>query len=416
MNFAKVFCAVTLAKSKRILQNRRPLFGKYSKYYSSNNILGIETSCDDTGCAIINEKGELISEMLNSQNLMHLRNGGIIPDVAQDLHRLHIEPTVKKTLEKASLTMDNISAIAVTLRPGLPLSLAVGMKYAKHLARHHNKPIIPIHHMEAHALAARMHHQIEFPFLVLLISGGHCLLAVVEDINHFKLLGESMDIAPGEMFDKIARRMKLKNIPEYSKISGGEAIEQAATKATNPHIFKLPLPLVEYKDCNFSFNGLKTSVLLHLTKKEKEHEVIAHKLIPEVNDLCAAALMATSRHLVHRTQRAMEFCELNSLIPANNKQLVVSGGVACNNYIFNTLTMLCNEFDYRIYRPLPKLCTDNGVMIAWNGLEKWRQNIDIVTDLDLLDIKAVSPLGENLISEVSHAKIPVKLMKIKMYS
>ncbi|KAL0892224.1 hypothetical protein ABMA27_015412 [Loxostege sticticalis] len=384
------------------------------KSYSNSAILGIETSCDDTGCAIINDAGVLLSETLHSQNLIHLRNGGIIPDIAQDLHRTHIEPTVSQTLEKASLKMEDISAIAVTLRPGLPLSLAVGMKYAKHLARRYKKPIIPIHHMEAHALAARMHHNIEFPFLVLLISGGHCLLAVAEDVNVFKLLGESIDIAPGEMFDKVARKLKLRNVPEYSKMSGGEAIESAASKATNPHIFKLPLPLVDYKDCNFSFNGLKTSVLLHLRKKEEEHKIVAHKLIPEVHDLCAATLMATSRHLVHRVQRAMEFCEKNHLIPDNNKQLVVSGGVACNNYIFNTLTILCNEFDYKICRPEHKLCTDNGVMIAWNGLEKWRKNIDIITNYDLLDIEAVSPLGENLIAEVSQSKIPIKLMKIKV--
>ncbi|XP_013189336.1 tRNA N6-adenosine threonylcarbamoyltransferase, mitochondrial-like [Amyelois transitella] len=385
-----------------------------SRYISNQSILGIETSCDDTGCAIINDQGDLLAESLHSQHLMHLRNGGIIPDVAQDLHRSNIKSIVSNTLDKAKLTVENISAIAVTLRPGLPLSLAVGMKYAKQLARRYKKPIIPIHHMEAHALVARMHHNIKFPFLVLLISGGHCLLAVAQNVNKFKLLGESMDSAPGEMFDKVARQMKLRNLPEYSKISGGQAVELAASKASNPHIFKLPLPLAEYKDCNFSFNGLKTAVLLHLHRKEKEHDIVAHRLIPEVNDLCAAMLMATSRHLVHRTQRAIAFCHNNNLIPPDNKQLVVSGGVACNNYIFNALTTLCNEMDYQIYRPPPKLCTDNGIMIAWNGFEKWRRNIDIVTDYDSLDIKASSPLGENLIQDVISAKIPMKLMKLKL--
>lgn len=385
-----------------------------AKPYSSENILGIETSADDTGCAIVNSKGELLAESLHSQHLMHLRNGGIIPDVAQDLHRTYIRPIVSETLEKAKMSMKDISAIAVTLKPGLPLSLVVGMKYAKHLARRYNKPIIPIHHMEAHALTARMQHSITFPFLVLLISGGHCLLAVAQDVNHFQLLGQSMDSAPGEMFDKVSRRMKLRNIPEYARLNGGKAIEVAASKATNPHVFKLPLPLAEYKDCNFSFNGLKTAVLLQLHKKEKEHDIVADKLIPEVYDLCAAVLMATSRHLIHRTQRAIEYCELNNLIPENNKQLVVSGGVACNNYIFNALTMLCNEADYTIYRPPPKLCTDNGVMIAWNGIEKWRKRLDIITDIKTLDIEAVCPLGENLILHVMESKIATKLMKIKL--
>ncbi|CAH0727775.1 unnamed protein product, partial [Brenthis ino] len=377
-------------------------------------ILGIETSCDDTGCAIINDSGHLLAESLHSQNLVHLRNGGIIPDVAQDLHRKYIEPIVHTTLKAADLTISDITAIAVTLEPGLPLSLAIGMKYAKHLARNFNKPIIPIHHMQAHALVARMQHDITFPYLTLLISGGHCLLVVVQDVNKFQLLGESMDCAPGEVFDKVARRMKLRNIPEYSQMCGGQAVEVAASKAKNPHMFILPLPLTQYKDCNFSFNGIKTSALYHIFKKERDHNIAADKLIPEVNDLCAAILMSVSRHLVHRTQRAIEFCERNNLIPADKKQLVVSGGVACNNYIFNTLTMLCNEFNYQILRPKPKLCTDNGIMIAWNGLEKWRRNIDIVTDLSSLDIRAISPIGENLVDKVIEARIPIKIVKLKM--
>lgn len=401
---------VKKATNKYLFQNSRCY---NTKRYSNINILGIETSCDDTGCAIINMNGKILSEAVNSQNLMHLRNGGIIPDIAQDLHRTYIEPTVSKTLKDAKLTMEDISAIAVTLKPGLPLSLAVGMKYAKHLGRRYNKPIIPIHHMQAHALVARMHHNISFPFLVLLVSGGHCLLAIVQDVHHFQLLGESMDSAPGEMFDKVARRMKLRNVPEYSQMCGGQAVEAAASKATNPHMFKLPLPLTEHKDCNFSLNGLKTSVLFHLHKKEVEHNIVAHELIPEVNDLCAAMLMATTRHLVHRTQRAMVFCQENNLIPQDKKQLVVSGGVACNNYIFSALQMLCNDACYEIYRPFPKLCTDNGVMIAWNGLEKWKKGLDIITDFSTLDIEASSPLGESLVERVRAAKIPTKLMKIK---
>ncbi|CAK1604153.1 unnamed protein product [Parnassius mnemosyne] len=400
--------------TNRTIFSRRKLLLLSKRKYSEDLILGLETSCDDTGCAIVNNKGELLSESLHSQNLMHLRNGGIIPDIARDLHSMFVEPVVTETLRNAKVSMDSIVAIAVTVKPGLPLSLAVGMKYAKYLARKYNKPIIPIHHMEAHALAARMQHNITFPYLTLLISGGHCLLAVVQDVTHFKLLGESIDMGPGEMFDKVARRMKLRNIPEYSKTCGGQAVEIAASKATNPQIFKLPLPLSDYKDCNFSFNGLKTSVLLHLHRKEREHEITADKLIPEVNDLCAAMLMATSRHLVHRTQRAMEFCQQNNLIPDNNKQLIVSGGVACNNYIFSTLTLLCHEFNYNIYRPSPKLCTDNGVMIAWNGLEKWRKRLDIVNNLNTIDIEGTSQLGESLISRVVEARIPIKLMKIKV--
>lgn len=378
----------------------------------STNILGIETSCDDTACAIINDNGDILSETLYSQNLIHLRNGGIIPDVAQDLHRTYIEPVVAETIKNSKLSINNIAVIAVTVKPGLPLSLAVGLKYAKHLARTYNKPIIPIHHMQAHALIARINNNISFPFLALLISGGHCLIAVVQDVNDFQLLGESMDSAPGEVLDKVARRMKLKNVSEYSKICGGQAIELAASKSTNPFLFKFPLPLADYKDCNFSFNGLKTSVLSKLYKKEKEHNIIADALIPETNDLCAAMLTAISKHLVHRTQRAMMFCQQNNLIPHYKKQLVVSGGVACNNFIYNSLKMLCDQTEYSIYRPPPKLCTDNGVMIAWNALEKWKKHLDIITNYNTLDIEANSPLGESLIENVIKAKIPIKVIKL----
>ncbi|CAG9838684.1 unnamed protein product [Diabrotica balteata] len=157
------------------------------------------------------------------------------------------------------------------LKTGLPLSLLIGTKYGKHLCRKYNKPFMPIHHMEAHALTARMHDKsIEFPFLVLLISGGHCLLVVAESVDKFLLLGETIDDAPGETFDKMARRMKLKNIPKYSTLSGGQAIELAATKADNPLAYKFTIPLLMYKNCNFSFAGIKNQLLLQLQREEKE--------------------------------------------------------------------------------------------------------------------------------------------------
>lgn len=384
-------------------------------YSSSVHILGIETSCDDTGCAIINGKGEILGQTLQSQHLIHLRNGGIIPDIAQDLHRQNMEPVVTSTLQASNFSINDITAIAVTVKPGLPLSLAVGMKYAKHLARKHNKPLIPIHHMKAHALAARMQHDIYFPFLVLLISGPHCMLALANDVDNFVLLGESMDTGPGEVFDKVARQMKLRNLPEYSQMCGGKAIEVATSKAKDPHSFVLSVPLGDYRDCNFSFNGLKTAVMNHLRKKELEHVIQAHALIPEINDLCAAFLKTVTRHLVLRTQRAMEYCQMNNLIPENRAQLVVSGGVASNDFIFKGLQTLCDEYNYQLYRPPHSLCVDNGVMIAWNGLEKWRADIDTSVDINTLDIEPDCPLGENIISDVKVANIATKIVELKLF-
>lgn len=153
---------------------------------------------------------------------------------------------------------------------GLPLSLIVGLRYAKYLARKYRKPIIPIHHMEAHALMARMTNKVPFPFLCILISGGHSLLTLVKSTSQFYLLGETLDDAPGEAFDKIARRLKLRNLPEYAWLSGGRSIEQAAMSSDNPRKYDFPLPLSHYRDCQFSFAGLKNTATRHILQQERE--------------------------------------------------------------------------------------------------------------------------------------------------
>ncbi|XP_047020010.1 probable tRNA N6-adenosine threonylcarbamoyltransferase, mitochondrial [Helicoverpa zea] len=376
-------------------------------------ILGIETSCDDTGCAIIDGSGRLLSDSLYSQTAVHTRYGGVNPLVAHELHRMNIDKAVTDSLQKANITIEDVDAIAVTTRPGLLLSLQIGAKYARYLSRIHSKPLIPIHHMEAHALVARMYHDIQFPFLVLLISGGHCLLSLAKDVNDFELLGKGLDNAPGEVFDKVARRMKLRNIPEYSKISGGRAVELAAQKSTNQDLFEFPLPLARYRDCNFSFSGLKDSLERKLLKKEEEHNAIGDELIPEVYDLCAAFQLAVAEHLAHRTERAMKYCEKNNLIKPDNRVIVVSGGVACNNFIFKSIEYIGSKMGYTAYRPPPNVCTDNGVMIAWNGLEKLRIQCDIRTDFSLKEVEPESPLGKNLIENVKAAYIQTKVTRLK---
>ncbi|KAG5891072.1 hypothetical protein JTB14_005708 [Gonioctena quinquepunctata] len=272
---------------------------------------------------------------------------------------------------------------------------------------------MPIHHMEAHALTARMHDKtVEFPFLVLLISGGHCLLAVAERVDKFLLLGESVDDAPGEAFDKMARRMKLKNLPEYSQLSGGQAIELAASKADNPLMFKFTIPLLQYKNCNFSFSGMKNQLQLQLIEEEKEKNITADGIIPGVYNLCAGFQIVVTRHICHRVQRAMEYAEKKGLIPADKKTLAVSGGVACNNFIAKGLNMVCDELGYKMVRPPPKLCTDNGVMIAWNGVERWKENIGVYSDFEDIDIEKSSPLGESLIKDVESAKLSCNWVKL----
>ncbi|KAJ8732834.1 hypothetical protein PYW07_015433 [Mythimna separata] len=382
-------------------------------YSQSTVILGIETSCDDTGCAVIDGTGRLLGESLYSQTALHTRYGGVNPIFAHELHHNNIDRAVTEALDKAGKTIKDVDAIAVTTKPGLILSLQVGAKYARYLSRIHSKPLIPVHHMEAHALVSRMYHKLELPFLVLLISGGHCLLALVKDIDDFLLLGKSLDNAPGEVLDKVARRMKLRNIPEYSQLCGGKALELAAQKSTNPSQFEFPLPLSKFRDCNFSFSGLKDSSVRKLIQKETEHNVMGDGLIPEVFDLCAAFQLAVAEHIAHRTHRAMMFCDKNMLINPENKAIVVSGGVACNNFIFQSIEHVGSKMGYRAYRPPPSVCTDNGVMIAWNGLEKLKKQCDIRTDFSLKEVVPEAPLGKNIISEVVAANIQTKVTRLK---
>lgn len=227
-------------------------------------VLGIETSCDDTAAAIIDEKGNVLSESSHSQLEFHLSNGGVVPPVARDLHNKHLDGVVYDTIQKSGLEMKDITCVAVTNRPGLPLSLEVGVTYAKRLAIKYGKPLIPIHHMEAHALMGMFYDRsLTFPFLALLISGGHSQLAFVKDLEEWYLLGECIDCAPGEVMDKVSRRLKVRNMGHpFDKISGGEAIEILAKKG-NPRAYftaDTSVPLNKYRDCNFSFSGYKNII------------------------------------------------------------------------------------------------------------------------------------------------------------
>lgn len=381
---------------------------------TSKIILGIETSCDDTGCGIVNESGEVLRQALHSQNLVHLRYGGINPIVAQELHRDHIEDVVQKALGNSS-TISDMDAIAVTVKPGLFASLQIGVKYANYLSKKFNKPLIPIHHMEAHALIARMYYDISFPLIVLLISGGHSILGVANDVDDFIKLGDSIDDAPGEAFDKVARRMKLRNIPEFSKLAAGRAVEIAASRGKTFTEFPFPLPLAKTRNCNFSFSGIKEALLHHLLRKEAEHNITGNGVIPEVYDLCAAFQLAVAEHIVHRTSRAIEFCVNKNIIPAGNKNLIVSGGVACNNFIFESLQLIGTKTGFNVFRPPADMCTDNGVMIAWNGVEKYKKGCPMENKILLKDVDPKAPFGKHDYSQlVEDLNIQAKVTRLKV--
>lgn len=416
-------------------------------------VLGIETSCDDTAAAVVASDATILGESSNSQLSVHLRNGGVIPPVARDLHNQSIERVILEALDQSSLKMKDVTAIAVTNRPGLPLSLHVGVEFAKKLAIKYNKPLIPIHHMEAHALIGLLSDRsLSFPFLALLISGGHAQLAWVHDVNTFFLLGESIDDAPGESMDKIARQLKVRNLgPPFDNISGGAALELLAKDGDPKRFFDQHtfIPLHKYRNCDFSFAGFKmfNVVILRL---ERQRQLPPDQPIDEIPDIAASVLYTMTTHILKRLSRALRFLEKsclhhvefdedilrdserlnefildryrshhlrNDLKPIDIK-VVVSGGVACNDYITSAIERFCESFpafvestQVRAVIPRPrKLCTDNGVMIAWNGILKLLQDRpqDILkTSQDISNLSFVKklPLGIDIRKAVTNANI-----------
>ncbi|XP_075546060.1 threonyl-carbamoyl synthesis 4 [Dermacentor variabilis] len=408
--------------------HRRALFSKQPECrhaYSTNNrsiVLGIETSCDDTAVGIVDDEGSILGESAHSQLAKHIEYGGIIPPIARDMHAENIAQVAQDALKQCPVPLEAMTAIAVTTRPGMALSLRVGFDFACNLARKYGKPLVPVHHMEAHATAVRLQNKVEFPYLVLLVSGGHCQLAVVRAIDDFLLLGQTIDDAPGEALDKVARRLKVHNLPECSRLSGGAAIELLA-RGANPHAFPFPEPMMDYRSCDFSFAGLKNSVYREILRLEKQHGIEADALVPEVRDVCASAQRVVVQHLVRRTQRALEFCSRQGLLPplASDElrqdrvapTVVVAGGVACNGVLRDALAQLCDHLGARFVATPARLCSDNGLMIAWNGLELHAASPEsAVEDLGSLRVEPRCPLGTDISQSV--AKASIKLQKIKL--
>lgn len=327
---------------------------------------------------------------------------------------------VATSLSKANLSVKDVDAIAVSNRPGLLMSLLIGVRYAKHLSREYKKPLIPIHHMEAHALTARLEYpnEVTFPFLCLLASGGHCLLALVKNVNEFYLLGDGKDGSPGECFDKIARSIGLMNLPQYSNSSGGLAIELEAYKATNADRFVFPSPLSVNRNCDFSFAGLKSAAFQTIDDLRKNVQLEPGQLIPYHEDFCAGFLKAATKHLMRKTQRAIHYCERKGFFGfganAMDRSLVFSGGVACNDFIYQALSEMSLEFGFKTFRPSKKLCTDNGIMIAWNGLERWMNDEQTYRMLDIDCINPVDrePFRNDFIEDIEKKSLKCSWIKV----
>lgn len=321
-------------------------------------VLGIETSCDETAAAVVERRadgrGRILSNVVLSQFDKHAIYGGVVPEIAARAHTDCLDRLVHVALTEAKIGLSDLSGIAAASGPGLIGGLIVGATTAKALALATGKPFLAINHLEAHALTVGLTDGVRPPYLMLLVSGGHTQLLLVEDVGHYRRLATTIDDALGEAYDKTA---KLLGLP----MPGGPAVEKAALSG-NPERFDLPRPMAGRDDPHFSFAGLKTAVR-HAAMK------IAPLSQKDVADLCASFQAAVCESVADRVRRAA-----HSVLPyfaeGRPKPFVVAGGVAANKVLRTALVGVSEEFGFTFHAPPLGLCTDNGAMIAWAGAER----------------------------------------------
>ena len=347
-------------------------------------ILGIESSCDETCCAIINQNGDILANVIASQASIHAPNGGVVPEVAAREHLSAMRPVITEALKQSGLTLEKINGIAATGGPGLIGGVLIGTMTAKALAFARDLPYYAINHLEGHALTARFTHKLEFPYLLLLVSGGHTQLLSINSLGQYERYGTTLDDAAGEAFDKGAKLLGL-------GYPGGPAIEKCA-KTGNPESIKLPIPRQQYRDCHFSFSGIKTALANSVSKYSGA--------IPTAD--FAASLQATiSSSLISRSEIAMERFASSAISEENKMTFVVAGGVAANKEIRKNLKSLAESKNFNMILPPLEFCTDNAAMIAWVGMEY--HMIGEKTEFDFapkprwpLDQKASPPPGRGV--------------------
>ncbi|ABR61794.1 tRNA (adenosine(37)-N6)-threonylcarbamoyltransferase complex transferase subunit TsaD [Sinorhizobium medicae] len=321
-------------------------------------ILGIETSCDETAASVVMRdeegRGRILGDVVLSQLEEHSAYGGVVPEIAARAHVEALDTLIVEALLRAGVKLEDIDAIAATSGPGLIGGLIVGLMTGKAIARATGKPLYAVNHLEGHALTARLTDELQFPYLMLLVSGGHTQLILVKGVGEYERWGTTIDDALGEAFDKTA---KLLGLP----YPGGPAVERAA-RTGNPERFDFPRPLVGDARLDFSFSGLKTAVRQAAKSLEPVTEA-------DIADICASFQRAISRTLRDRVGRSLKRFKAESASVAQ-PALVVAGGVAANQALRQTLQSLCDEHGFRFVAPPLSLCTDNAAMIAWAGAER----------------------------------------------
>ena len=321
--------------------------------HRSSRVLGIETSCDDTGVAIYDGQQGLLGHALYSQIKLHAEYGGVVPELAARDHIRKVIPLVDAVLEQTNCSTESITAVAYTKGPGLAGALLAGSAVAKGLAFAWGVPSIGVHHMEGHMLAPMLEAKApEFPFVALLVSGGHCLLAEVKAIGEYQILGQTLDDAVGEAFDKTAKILGL-------SYPGGPIISKMAEQG-KPDRFRFPRPMLNRPGLDFSYSGLKTFALTTAQNNELDEQTVA--------DIAYAFQDAAVETLVVKSKRALE--------QTNSQRLVVAGGVGANKSLRAELNKMAESKGYQVFYPRLEFCTDNGAMIALAGMLRQSQADD----------------------------------------
>jgi len=327
---------------------------------ASLTFLGIESSCDDTAAAVVrlhDGRAEVLSSVVAGQTNLHAAFGGVVPEIAARAHAERLDLCVEEAMQRAGLSFDALDGIAATAGPGLIGGVMSGVMCAKGLAAACNLPLVGVNHLAGHALTPRLTDGLAFPYLMLLVSGGHCQFLLVDGPGQFTRLGGTIDDAPGEAFDKTA---KLLGLPQ----PGGPAVEAEAA-AGNPRAFAFPRPLLDRPGCDLSFSGLKTALLRARDAEVAEHGGLRRQAR---RDLCAAFQQAVADVLVEKSRRALRIYLAQS--PAQ-PAFAVAGGVAANRAIRAALETVCGEQGVRFTAPPLALCTDNAAMIAYAGIERF---------------------------------------------
>ena len=322
-------------------------------------ILGIESSCDETAASIIteNEQGmpTILSNIVSSQIDVHKEFGGVVPELAARSHIEKIDLITKRAIDESGIKMEDIDAVAATAGPGLIVCLSVGLSFGKAIASSLNKPFIAVNHLEGHALSPKLNSKLNYPYLLLLISGGHTQFLSVNGLGKYKRLGTTIDDAVGEAFDKTAKMLGI-------EFPGGPQIEIYAKKGDSKK-YDLPKPIFHRGGCNLSFAGLKTAVL-KISKQIKTDQ--------DKYDL-AASFQKTIEEILYKKSK-VAFAEFKKMNNTKKNKFIVAGGVAANNRIREVLTNLCLEENFEAIFPTIDLCGDNAAMIAMVGLEKFKLN------------------------------------------